>query len=161
MESAYERQPSSSRREFLKTASAGALSVAASAHAAGSDMIKVGVIGCGARGPDAANDALLADQGVRIVAMGDAVRDRAQEKRNSLSVKWPGRVTTSDDDCFGGLDAYKRVIEKSDVVIIANAAKYHPMHMTAAIEAGKHVFVEKPHAIDPAGVKAARATVPH
>ena len=145
-----------SRRGFL-SASLAALPIASSAYAAGSDIIRVGVIGCGSRGPDAANDALFADKGVRLVAMGDMLRDRAQEKRNSLKVKWPEQVTVDDDHCFGGIDAYKNVIASSDVVIIANAAKYHPMHLTVAIEAGKHVFIEKPHAIDPAGVKVARA----
>lgn len=148
--------PVPSRRDFLK-ASAAALPVAASAHAAASDILRVGVIGCGARGPDAAKNAITADKGVRIAAMGDLLRDRAQEKRTALKVKFPGQVTADDDHCFGGLDAYQRVIENSDVVIIANAAKFHPMHMMAAIDAGKHVFVEKPHAIDPGGIQVVRA----
>ncbi len=59
--------------------------------------------------------------------------------------------------CFPGFDGYKHVIESSDVVLIANAAKFHPMHAMAALQAGKHVFVEKPHAIDPAGIKMVRA----
>jgi len=62
-----------------------------------------------------------------------------------------------EEHCFGGFDGYKHVIESSDLVIIANAAKFHPMHLRAAIDAGKHVFVEKPHAVDPAGVKAVQA----
>jgi predicted dehydrogenase len=65
----------------------------------------------------------------------------------------PDQVVVDDDHCFVGLESYKRVIECSDVVLIANAAKFHPIHMMAAIEAGKHVFVEKPHGIDPYGVK--------
>ena len=145
-----------SRRDFLK-ASAAALPIASSAYAAGSDIIRVGVIGCGARGPDAARNAMLADKGVRIAAMGDLLRDRAQEKRTMLKLKFPDQVTADDDHCFGGFDCYKDVIASSDLVIIANAAKFHPMHMAAAIDAGKHVFVEKPHAIDPAGIKAVRA----
>ena len=66
-------------------------------------------------------------------------------------MKFPDQVAVDDDHCFAGFDAYKNVIERSDAVLIANAAKFHPLHMKAAIEAGKHVFVEKPHAIDPAG----------
>jgi predicted dehydrogenase len=65
----------------------------------------------------------------------------------------PAQVAVDDQHCFSGFDAYKRVIESVDVVLIANAAKFHPLHLTAAVEAGKHVFVEKPHAIDPAGIK--------
>jgi myo-inositol 2-dehydrogenase / D-chiro-inositol 1-dehydrogenase len=153
-----------SRRHFLKTSAAaisaagfGAPTVGAGAWAAGSDAIRVGVIGCGGRGTEAATNAMSADKGVRIVAMGDVLLDRAQEKRNVLKVKYPDQVTATDDQCFSGFDSYKKVIELSDVVLIANAAKFHPMHSMAAVQAGRHVFVEKPHAIDPAGIKTVRA----
>jgi len=76
--------------------------------------------------------------------------------REIISKECPGQVEVSDDHCFTGFDAYKKVIELSDVVCIANAAKFHPYHALAAIRAGKHVFVEKPHGIDPAGIKALR-----
>jgi predicted dehydrogenase len=147
-----------SRREFLKASAAvvPALSIAQSAWAAGTDTIRVGMIGCGGRNTEAAGQAMDADKGVRIVAIGDLLLDRAQEKRNMLKVKHPEQVTATNDMCFGGFDAYKKVIESSDVVLIANAAKFHPLHMLAAIQAGKHVFVEKPHAIDPAGIKTVR-----
>jgi predicted dehydrogenase len=145
-----------SRREFL-TASAVALPVAASAYAAGSDTIRLGLIGCGGRGTDAALEAMEADRGVTLVAAGDLLLDRAQEKRSLFKTKRTEQAVLTLDHCFGGFDAYKHVIELSDVVIIANAAKFHPMHLLAAIEAGKHVFVEKPHAIDPAGIKVVKA----
>ena len=58
-----------------------------------------------------------------------------------------------DDHCFSGLDGYRHAIESADVVLVACSAKYHPVYLEAAIEAGKHVFVEKPHAIDPVGVR--------
>jgi predicted dehydrogenase len=147
-------QPGASRRDFLKT-SAG-LSISAGAWAAGSDIIRVGVIGCGGRGTEAATQAMHADQGVRITAMADLLMDRAQEKRNLIRVKFPNQVTADDGRCFSGFDAYKKILEHIDVAIIANAAKFHPLHMKAAIEAGKHVFVEKPHAIDPAGIRMVR-----
>jgi predicted dehydrogenase len=85
--------------------------------------------------------------------MADLLLDRVQEKRTALKLKMPDQVAVADDHCFAGFDAYKKVIESVDVVLIANAAKFHPLHMTAALQAGKHVFVEKPHAIDPAGIK--------
>jgi len=143
----------SSRRDFLKTSAAG---VAANlgGYVAGSDAIRIGVIGCGGRGTAAALNAMKADPGVRLVAMGDLLMDRAQEKRNALKVQKPGQVAVDDEHCFAGFDAYQRVIECVDVVLVANAAKFHPLHLRAAVEAGKHVFVEKPHAIDPAGVQA-------
>jgi len=103
--------------------------------------------------PAAAPQALTADSGARLVAMCDIFMDRVKDKRKLLKEKKPDQVVVEDDHCFAGFDGYKRVIESSDVVLIANAAKFHPLHAMTAIKAGKHVFVEKPHGIDPAGVK--------
>src|ERR1019366_4087134 len=142
------------RRDFIKVA-AGALSAAAfSGYAAGSDTIRGGGIGCGGRGGAAA---MNADKGIRIVAMADIRLDRVQGKRAALKLKYPEQVAVDDDHCFKGFDGYKNVIESSDVVIIANAAKFHPLHLKAAVAAGKHVFVEKPHAIDPYGINMVRS----
>lgn len=140
------------RRGFLA-----AMPAAASFHVQGSGRIRVGVVGCGGRGEAAAMNAMNAGKDVRIVAMGDLLRDRAMEKRSALKLKYPEQVEVTDERCFGGFTAYRRVIAESDVVIIANAAKFHPLHLKAAVEAGKHVFVEKPHAIDPYGIRMARA----
>jgi myo-inositol 2-dehydrogenase / D-chiro-inositol 1-dehydrogenase len=145
-----------SRRTFL-AGTASALPIATSAWAAGSETIRLGLIGCGGRGTDAALEAMEADRGVNLVAAGDLLLDRAQEKRSLFKTKRPAQAVLTQDHCFSGLDAYKRVIELSDVVIIANAAKFHPMHLMAAVQAGKHVFVEKPHAIDPLGIKVVEA----
>ncbi len=152
-----------SRRTFvLGTASAGAamttLPLARSAHAAGNDIIRVGLVGCGGRGTGAAAQAMRADPGVRLVAMADVFAGRVQNRRNALNSQHPDQMAVDDDHCFVGLDAYRQVVQASDVVLIANAAKFHPIQMVTALEAGKHVFVEKPHAIDPAGIRlAARA----
>jgi myo-inositol 2-dehydrogenase / D-chiro-inositol 1-dehydrogenase len=89
--------------------------------------------------------------------MGDLLLDRVQEKRTALKLKFPEQVIVDDDHCFGGFDAYKNVIDSVDVVLVANAAKFHPLHLKTAIDRGKHVFLEKPHAIDPAGLKTVRA----
>jgi predicted dehydrogenase len=149
------------RRNFLKLPAAVTAAAAVSpnlpGYVGGSDVIRIGVIGCGGRGTEAAGNAMDADKGVRLVAMGDLLRDRAMEKRTALKLKYPGQVEADDNHIFGGFEAYKNVIESVDVVLIANAAKFHPFHMKAAIAAGKHVFVEKPHAIDPAGLKMVRA----
>lgn len=142
------------RRDFLKSS---AVALPAFAYAAGSDAIRIGMIGCGGRCTEAATQAMNADKGVRLVAMADIVMDRVHEKRNLLKEKYPAQVAVDDDHCFAGFDAYKKVIESVDVVLIANAAKFHPLYTMAAIEAGKHVFVEKPHAIDPAGIKMVQA----
>lgn len=157
------------RREFLKTSTVAtaatalaSLDIARVAHAAGSDTIKVGMIGSGGRNTGAGAQALRADKGARLVAICDIFMDRVQNARqaitNDLTRDGKGdQVTVNEDHCFTGFDGYKQVIAASDVVLIANAAKFHPLHMMAAIQAGKHVFVEKPHGIDPAGIKVVRA----
>lgn len=152
------RLPRSPRRDFLKASAfglgtVGGLSLARSAHAAGSDTLKIGMVGCGGRCAGAAMDVMTADPGARLVAMADLFADRVQGKRQLLVTSKPKQVVVDDDHCFVGLDAYQRVIDSVDVVLIACAAKFHPMYLKAAVEAGKHVFVEKPHAIDPAGIK--------
>jgi len=164
------------RRDFLKTssvaASAAALGVGCrgtskpavvatgaavaverAAHAAGSDVVKIGMVGCGGRNAGAAVEALTADPGARLVAMCDIFLDRVQAKRDEIKRAKGDQVAVDDAHCFKGFDGYKHVIEASDVVLIANAAKFHPLHAMAAIQAGKHVFVEKPHGIDPRGVR--------
>jgi len=129
------------------------LSLARSAHAAGSDVIRIGMVGCGGRCTGAAANAMDADPAVRLVAMTDIFPERVQGRRNALKNQKPDQVQVDDDHCFHGLDGYKQVIDAVDIVLIACAAKFHPMYLKAGIEAGKHVFVEKPHAIDPLGVK--------
>ncbi len=149
------------RRDFLKAstvAAAGAaglarVSLARTAHAAGSDIIKIGMVGCGSRCPGAAVNAMNVDKGVRLVAMTDIFADRVKNRREWLRKAKPAQVAVHDDHCFSGLEGYKHVLECVDVVLIACAAKYHPVYLQAAVEAGKHVFVEKPHAIDPPGVR--------
>jgi myo-inositol 2-dehydrogenase/D-chiro-inositol 1-dehydrogenase len=148
-----------SRRDFVKeTAAAGAavtagLSLASNAHAAGSDIIRIGMVGCGGRCTGAAVDAMTADPAVRLVAMSDLFKDRVQSSRSLLKAEKPAQVQVDDAHCFVGLDGYQKVIESVDYVLIACAAKFHAMYLKAGIEAGKHVFVEKPHAIDPLGIK--------
>ena len=152
-----EENGGASRRQFLKTAVGVAGLQLPALHAAGSGVIRVGVIGCGGRGHAAAMNAMNAGKDVRVVAMGDILLDRVHEKRAALKAKYPDQVAVPDSQCFAGFDAYKHVIEASDVVIIANAAKFHSFHAKTAIEAGRHVFIEKPHAIDPIGIQRLRA----
>jgi len=152
--------PGTTRRDFLKSSTiaasaavSGALSIRQSAFAGGSDIIRVGMIGCGGRNTGAAAQALTADPGARLVAMCDIFMDRVKAKREILKAQKGDQVIVDDDHCFAGFDGYKHVIEASDVVVIANAAKFHPLHAITALKAGRHVFVEKPHGIDPAGIK--------
>lgn len=139
-----------SRRGFLGAASAAGFFT-------GSGTIRTGIIGCGGRGEAAAINAIKAGPDVRIVALADLLRDRAEEVRSKLRSLHPEQVDIPNDRIFAGFDAWRKVIEASDVVLIANAARFHPMHLMGAIQAGKHAFLEKPHAIDPAGLKVLRA----
>jgi predicted dehydrogenase len=149
-----------SRRDFVKISAAATLAaLPVSAYVAGSGIIKVGIIGCGGRGEAAAMNAMNAGKDVHIVAMGDILLDRIQEKRTALKLKYPDQVDVPDDHCFTGFESYKHVIAVSDVVIIANAAKFHSFYAKTAIEAGKHVFIEKPHAIDPVGIQRLKAAI--
>ncbi len=150
-----------SRRDFLKAstmvtsaAMAGTLGINSRAFASGSGSIRVGMIGCGGRCTGAGAQALTADPGARLVAMCDIFMDRVKGAKNAIIKAGKGdQVQVDNDHCFAGFEGYKHVIEASDVVLIANAAKFHPLQTYAAIKAGKHVFVEKPHGIDPAGLK--------
>ena len=151
------------RRDFLKASTvaasaavSGALGINHSLYAAGGNIIRVGMVGCGGRCTGAAAQALTADPGARLVAMCDIFMDRVKDKRRLLKEQKGGQVQVDDDHCFAGFDGYKQVIDSVDVVVIANAAKFHPLHSMTAIKAGKHVFVEKPHGIDPAGLKLLR-----
>jgi predicted dehydrogenase len=149
------------RRDFLKTsgvlagaAMAGSLSVARSAHAAGDDVLKVGLVGCGGRGTGAASNALSADPNTRLVAMGDLFVERARTKRDLLKKMKPTQVDVDDDHCFAGFDAFQKVIDSGvDVVVLGEVPHYRPQHLRAAIDAGKHVFCEKPIAVDAPGVR--------
>jgi myo-inositol 2-dehydrogenase/D-chiro-inositol 1-dehydrogenase len=152
--------PGASRRDFLKTSTAvvvgsGLASGLAmpGAFAAETDEIKVGVIGCGGRGTGAIDNVLNAAPGVRIVAIGDLFKDRLEASLQNLA-KHGDKVAIPADRQFVGWDAYEKVIA-SDVnyIILASPPAFRPAHLKAAIEAGKHVFTEKPVAVDTAGIK--------
>ena len=149
---------SNTRRDFLKTGAViGATVLGVSAvegvHAAGSDIIKIGVVGCGGRGCGAVRDAFQAVPNVKLVAVADTFEDRAKNALNALKQGYQERIDVPDERCFSGLDGYKGVIEHSDAVLVACASRFHPAYTLAVVEAKKHLFVEKPHAIDAAGIK--------
>src|SRR5947209_4137426 len=149
---------SASRREFL--ASSAAIAAAPSLFAAGDDLIKVGLIGCGGRGTGAAGEALQADKNVKLIAMADAFEDRLLESLETLSKKKEvaAKVDVKPENRFVGFDAYKEVIARCDVVLLTTPPHFRPLHMKAAVEAGKHVFAEKPCAVDAPGVRSVLAT---
>jgi myo-inositol 2-dehydrogenase/D-chiro-inositol 1-dehydrogenase len=148
-----------SRRDFLRggiAAGAGfALSAATHAHAAsGSDEVKIGLIGSGGRGSGAASQALsTGNKNMVLWAMGDAHKDRLDSAYSNLSNKHPDQVKVPDERKFVGLDAYEKVLKECDLVILATPPGFRPYHFEAAINAGKHVFMEKPVAVDAPGIR--------
>ena len=151
-----------SRRNFIKKSSllvagsavAGQLAVARSAHAFGSDEIKIGLIGCGGRGTGAAGQAMNTEGATKLVAMADAFQDKVTSSLRGLKSEKPDKVDVPPERQFAGFDAYKNVLESDcDIVILATPPGFRPIHFEAAINAGKHVFMEKPVAVDPAGVR--------
>ncbi len=155
MTSSNRTQPS--RRDVLKqstagvgAAVAGTLAVARGAHAAGNDVLKVALIGCGPRGTGAAVNALNADKNARLWAMADLFPENIPPSRKSIRDIKGDQVDVSDDRCFTGFDGYKRVLESGvDVVLLALPTFFHPPYLKACIEAGKHVFCEKIHPSTP------------
>jgi predicted dehydrogenase len=147
-----------SRRDFLaaSAATAAGLALAPHVHAAGSDTIKVGLIGCGGRGTGAAAQALHADSNVQLTAMGDMFADKLRASLDNLK-KDPdiaAKVQVKPDHQFDGINAYQQVIASGvDVVLLTTPPHFRPAHLKAAVEAGKHVFCEKPVAVDAPGVR--------
>jgi myo-inositol 2-dehydrogenase / D-chiro-inositol 1-dehydrogenase len=158
-----------SRREFLKNtgaiiaggAIAGSLPVEIAAQGNGNDVLRIGLIGCGGRGTGAATEALQADKNSRLVAMGDAFADRLEGslemiKKNTALAE---RIDVPPERRFVGFDAYRKVIASGvDVVLLAAPPHFRPQHLKASVEAGKHVFAEKPVAVDGPGVRSVLAS---
>ncbi len=149
---------SASRRQFLRTSAlaAGTYTALPSVHVGGSDILRVGLVGCGDRGTGAARQALAADPGARLAAMADAFDDRLQQSLSILKQdeKVGSKVEVAPEHCFAGFDAYRKLLQSGvDVVLLCTPPHFRPIHLKAAIEAGKHVFAEKPVAVDAPGVQ--------
>jgi predicted dehydrogenase len=154
-----------SRRDFMKQSSllAGgllALPVLSQANyfSGARDTIKIALIGCGGRGTGAATQALSTKENVELVAMADAFADRLNDSYNNIkeALEEKGkadRLKVKEENKFTGFDAYKKAIALADVVILATPPGFRPIHFEEAIKQGKHVFMEKPVATDPAGIK--------
>ena len=155
------------RRDFVKQSSmlAGAIAAApiishANFFSGYDDVIKVAVIGCGGRGTGAAVQALMSKQNVKIVAMADAFRDRLDECYKNVSGELAsagagtkGTLDVPEERKFVGFDGYLKAIPLADVVILATPPGFRPIHFEEAVKQGKHIFMEKPVATDPAGVQ--------
>ena len=159
-----------SRREFVKNAAVltgGVIAVPLASHAnffsGADDTIKIALVGCGHRGTGAAMQACLTKQNVKLVAMADAFRDRIDSSYKALTAddisetgasgNIKNKIDVPEERRFTGFDAYKKAIAHADVVILTTPPGFRPIHFEEAINMGKHVFMEKPVATDPAGVK--------
>jgi len=153
-----------SRRSFLAKSTAGAAATAFTiirpelVRGAGDEKLKAGLIGCGGRGTEAAQQFLHGNENVELVAMGDIFEDRLEKSLGEIrGSKYTGvadKVKIDPDHHFLGFDAYKKVLASDiDVVLLATPPGYRPEHFVAAVEAKKHIFAEKPFGTDPVGVR--------
>ncbi|QEG34458.1 Glycosyl hydrolase family 109 protein 1 precursor [Bythopirellula goksoeyrii] len=156
----------SSRRTFLQNTAVTAATISTlgfpqAVHAAESDTLRVGLVGCGGRGTAAAIDALSADPQTTLVAIGDTFPDRSAACLQTLSdtPEIASRVAVTEDTVFSGFDNFKKVIDSGiDVVLLATPPHFRPEHLAYAVKQGKHSFVEKPIAVDVPGVLSVQKT---
>jgi predicted dehydrogenase len=126
------------------------------AHAAGSDILKIGLVGCGGRGTADLVNCAKSSPGVQVRALGDLFKDRVDglyPRLKAMKDLEGDRFQVTPERCFSGWDNAKKVIENVDLVLLTEPPGFRPLHMREAIQAGKHVFAEKPVAVDPAGVR--------
>jgi predicted dehydrogenase len=128
-------------------------------HAAGNDTLKIGLVGCGGRGTGAALNALQADKNSKLTALADVFGDRLESSLKLLRKKGGDKVAVTPETCFTGFDSYQKLIDSGvDVVLLCTPPGFRPQHLEAAVKAGKHVFCEKPIAVDPVGVRSVIAS---
>lgn len=150
------------RRGFLKDSSLliaggallGQLNVARAAQSSGDGTLRFGLVGCGGRGTGAAHDVLTAPGPTKLVAVADAFDNNIQACLRGLNREFPEKLDVPPERQFAGLDGYKQVMASDiDFVILATPPGFRPLHFEAAVEAGKHTFMEKPVAVDAPGVR--------
>jgi predicted dehydrogenase len=165
--------PPATRRDFLKTSTAAVVAGGALASdlafprlakaAPNSSKLKIGFIGCGGRGTGAASQALNADSNVELWAMGDVFESQLQRSLAAIqdeNKNTPDKVHVPRERQFVGLDAYEKVLKSGvDVVILTTPPGFRPLHFRAAVEMGKHIFLEKPMATDATGIRSVMASV--
>lgn len=153
---------STDRRSFLKKTGLVALGSTLAYHSgyasplfsAAKPKLKVGLIGCGGRGTGAASQAIKADPDVIITALADVFEDKLEAACNTLRELGGKQVKVDQKNKFIGFDAYQKLIDSGvDVVLLTTPPSFRPDHLTAAIQAGKHVFCEKPVAVDAPGIR--------
>src|SRR5690625_2674601 len=157
-----------SRRNFLKSTGVATIGGAAAMTLGlpnivsaknGDDVLKVGLVGCGGRGTGAANNTLTADSGAVLYAVAEIFQDRIDRSLDALKKIHGDRVQVDESRQFVGFDAYQKLIDSGvDIVILATSPAFRPVQLAACVDAGKHVFFEKPIAVDAPGVRQVIAT---
>lgn len=153
------------RRDFVKATAVvqGAVMTAGfgNVYAAGSDVIRVGIIGCGGRGHHDMENILRCDDNIELVAMADVFQYQIDKTLKRLKDKFADKVKVTGGTCFTGFEGYKQLLKTDiDLVVLTCPPHFRPRHFKAAIEAGKHVFMEKPVAVDPVGARLVIDTAP-
>ena len=158
------RRSQFSRRDLLKAGAAVSAGVVLSSSgrvfAAGSDKIRVAMVGCGDRGTKDAIDCLKSDPGVEMIALAELLPDRLASSLARMKKEVPGQVKVTPETSFIGFDAHQKVMALKDVdaVLLLTPPGFRPQTLRAAVEAGKHVFLEKPGAVDPVGIRSLLAS---
>ncbi|MFG0288672.1 MAG: Gfo/Idh/MocA family protein [Rhodopirellula sp. JB044] len=166
---ASQANPSESRRRFLRgglATTASALSVShlhanetpavhqsTSDTSSSSEPIRIALIGCGGRGTGALNDSMSINDNVKLVALADLREEKCERTRKAMLGRHKEKVDVADDKMHAGLDAYKRVLDdpEVDLVLLTTSPGFRPSHLAEAVDAGKHIFAEKPTCVDVAG----------
>ncbi len=160
------KESSQSRRRFLQTGTAISAGVAAGlAHtrairgaepaAGSSQLVRLGLVGAGGRGSGAINDTLSINENIKLAAIADLEEEKLGALRDSAGKRYEGKVDVADSKMFSGIDGYRRILDDPDIdiVMFATPPGFRPQYIAEAVDAGKHVFAEKPTCVDPAGFK--------
>ena len=155
-----------SRRRFLKEGTAISATVASglasvpmvhgqAAAEGNSDTVKLALVGCGGRGGGAIGDTMSINENIQLVAMADVDGEKLGPFRDSASRRFEGKINVADHKMHSGIDGYRRVLDDPDVdvVLFATPPGFRPQYIAEAVDAGKHIFAEKPTCVDPAGYK--------
>lgn len=151
---------SSNRRTFLQASALTTAAMASGVHASGQEPadekapeVRIAIVGCGGRGTGASTNSLTINKNAKLVAIADVNPEVPYKKAEQLKKKFGAQIDVPRDRMYSGLDGYKKILDDPtiDIVMFATPPGFRPRHILEAVQAGKHVFAEKPSCVDPAG----------